>query len=219
MFHYLYCIENLSNGKIYVGKHSTSNLNDNYMGSGRRIKYAIKKYGIGNFKKHILKFCETPEEVLALEKEIVNEEFVRDENTYNLTVGGHGSFLAANLFHEKNPEKRIEQLKIAALHAVEKRNENPILIAKMFEIHSGIFKRLHAEGKIHQYDWTGKHHKKETIQRMQISHCGLHKGSLNSQFGTVWIHHLEQKVSKRIMKEELITCLAQGWVIGRKMKW
>lgn len=45
MFHFVYCVENLVNGKVYVGKHSTSNMNDGYVGSSVLLHRAIKKYG------------------------------------------------------------------------------------------------------------------------------------------------------------------------------
>ena len=77
MIYYLvYQLTNLVNGKIYIGCHMTKNLDDGYMGSGKRIGYAKKKYGIENFKKEILKFCDSPEEMLAEEAKIVNEEFI-----------------------------------------------------------------------------------------------------------------------------------------------
>ena len=38
----VYQITNLINGKIYIGVHSTDDINDGYMGSGDLIKMAIK---------------------------------------------------------------------------------------------------------------------------------------------------------------------------------
>jgi hypothetical protein len=46
MKHYIYKITNLINNKIYIGKHSSKNMNkDNYIGSGYLLLKAIKKYG------------------------------------------------------------------------------------------------------------------------------------------------------------------------------
>lgn len=92
MTFYLYEIVNLINGKKYIGVHQTSNLNDNYMGSGTLIKKAIKKYGIKNFKKNILAFFSSADEMYKKEKEIVNEGFLQEINNYNLCQGGKGGF-------------------------------------------------------------------------------------------------------------------------------
>ena len=51
---YFYRIENTLNGKFYYGVHSTNNLEDGYLGSGKRISYAVKKYGKENLQKVIL---------------------------------------------------------------------------------------------------------------------------------------------------------------------
>ena len=65
MFHYVYEITNNINGRKYIGKHSTNNLNDNYMGSGKALLKAINKYGIENFSKNILIICESEKEAYS----------------------------------------------------------------------------------------------------------------------------------------------------------
>lgn len=87
-FHYLYKITNNINGKYYIGRHSTDNLDDNYYGSGVGIVNAVKKYGIENFSKEILHYCETTEELWELERKIVNAEVVKDKKSYNMAYGG-----------------------------------------------------------------------------------------------------------------------------------
>lgn len=87
-YHYFYKITNTINNHFYYGIHSTNDLNDGYMGSGSRLKIAIKKYGIENFSKEIIKFFNNREELAKYEAEIVTESLVYDPNCYNMIVGG-----------------------------------------------------------------------------------------------------------------------------------
>ena len=72
-------------GKFYIGVHN--NTNPDYLGSGAHLKNAIKKYGKENFRRETLSEG-TREEVLALESNMVTAEFVRSDDTYNVTLGG-----------------------------------------------------------------------------------------------------------------------------------
>ena len=87
-YNYFYKITNLINNHFYYGIHSTNDLNDGYMGSGSRLHYAYKEFGIENFKKEILKFFDTREECAKYEAFIVNEELITDINCYNISLGG-----------------------------------------------------------------------------------------------------------------------------------
>ena len=70
--YYLYKITNLINNKFYIGVHSTEDINDGYMGSGKAIKAAEKKYGLNNFKKEILEYFDSIEEMYNLTQEFLN---------------------------------------------------------------------------------------------------------------------------------------------------
>lgn len=87
-YHYFYKITNTVNNHFYYGIHSTNDLNDGYMGSGSRLKIAIKKYGIENFSKEIIKFFNNRAELAKYEAEIVTESLVHDPNCYNMVIGG-----------------------------------------------------------------------------------------------------------------------------------
>lgn len=77
MIYIVYKITNTVNNKIYVGKHQTEDIRDDYLGSGKILKKAIDKYGVEFFKKEILYVFDEKEDMDYMEKEIVNEEFVR----------------------------------------------------------------------------------------------------------------------------------------------
>ena len=62
-YNYIYKITNNINGKLYIGKHSTDKLNDGYIGSGIRLHQAYNKYGIENFTKEYLVFCDTEDKL------------------------------------------------------------------------------------------------------------------------------------------------------------
>jgi hypothetical protein len=87
-YHFIYKTTNLLSGKYYIGMHSTDDLNDGYMGSGKRLRYSINKYGKKNHKVEYLEFFGTREELAAREKEIVSLNEIAKEKCMNLRVGG-----------------------------------------------------------------------------------------------------------------------------------
>ena len=90
MYYIIYKTTNTVNNKFYIGAHRTESLDDTYLGSGIRLKRAIAKYGRDNFSREILEVCETEELMYTRERELVDTELLRSDNTYNLVVGGRG---------------------------------------------------------------------------------------------------------------------------------
>lgn len=100
MYFIIYEITNIRTGQIYIGQHTTNDLDDDYMGSGVRILNAYKKYGKNIFSKKILHIYDNFEEMDRKEAEIVNEDFIRRNDTYNVVTGGTGWCSAGTLVVE-----------------------------------------------------------------------------------------------------------------------
>lgn len=87
----VYKTANNINNKVYIGVHGDYSGKYNYLGSGIALKSAIKKYGKENFTHSIIKVFTSSEEAYNYEKMIVDAEFVKNPNTYNLAIGGTGN--------------------------------------------------------------------------------------------------------------------------------
>ena len=86
----IYEITNNVNGKVYVGAHSTNDVDDNYRGSGTALLCAYKQYGFENFSKRVIATFDNADDMYEKEAEVVNEAFVANRKTYNMKVGGKG---------------------------------------------------------------------------------------------------------------------------------
>ena len=96
-YYLIYQITNNLNHKIYIGKHKTDCLDDDYFGSGKHLKNAQAKYGLENFTKTILFYCANEEEMNLLERMVVTAEFCAREDVYNIMEGGDGGWDYVNL--------------------------------------------------------------------------------------------------------------------------
>lgn len=97
---------NKVNGKRYIGK---DKFNDpSYLGSGRILVKAIKKYGKDCFFKTILEVCNSDEELNEREKhwiELMNAQ--KSSLYYNIGEGGSGG---DNISNNPNRELFIEKM-------------------------------------------------------------------------------------------------------------
>ena len=88
----LYRTTNNVNGRIYVGVHKVADTTKSraYLGSGVALRPAIKMYGRENFTRATIAEFSCAENAYAAEAEIVTEEFINREDTYNIQFGGKG---------------------------------------------------------------------------------------------------------------------------------
>jgi group I intron endonuclease len=90
MYGFIYLTTNNINGKKYIGMCKYTH-HENYLGSGKLLKQAIKKYGKENFERIILQECHSFDEMSRLEIYWIEYyNAVEDSSFYNLTSGGFG---------------------------------------------------------------------------------------------------------------------------------
>lgn len=229
---YVYKITNLLNNKIYIGVHSTDDLNDGYMGSGTAITNAIKKYGVENFKKEILVDFDTAEVAYRMEKMLVDEKFVKRKDTYNAIVGG---IVGKNImetrrklslagkgrrFTEEHRRKMSEAQKGEKNHMFGKHPSEETR-KKMSEARSG--EKNHMFGKHHSEETRkklseatkGKHLSEETRKKMSEAHKGKRlseehrkkisksrKGEKHPMFGKHHTDESRKKISESLSGEK-----------------
>lgn len=221
MFYTVYKITNKINGKIYIGKHQTKDLEDGYMGSGKLLRRAQEKYGIQNFEKKILHVFETEEEMNIKEKELVTEEFCLLESTYNLCEGGKGGFGYINSTDIRNGfECRLEDpaTRSAIVKSASRGRETQRKLwadrgdwyEKQSKIRSQKTKQYIEDNG---FWWKDKRHTEETKRKISIANSVSQSGSKNSQFGSMWITNGTE--NKKIKSIDLIP---DGWYKGRVTK-
>lgn len=89
LYYIIYKTTNLINGKFYIGKHKTNNVDDGYYGSGKAIRFAVKKYGKENFITEVLYIFDTEQKMNIAERILV---VIDREISYNICPGGNGGF-------------------------------------------------------------------------------------------------------------------------------
>jgi len=220
--HYLvYKTTNLVNGKIYIGKHETDNLDDGYLGSGILIRRAIEKYGEENFKREILFECSSREEMNAKEAELVNEDFLKRDDVYNLKQGGQGGF---DFIIENGLNTNPQNNSIGG-KAFAKRIKEDEQFRAQLRVHwaSNVKRARHEHPEKFRQDganngFFGKHHSQKSIEKIRAK-AHLRIGEQNGSFGTVWIYNESLKQNKKVKKEQADDFFKQGWKLGRRMNF
>lgn len=205
--------------KYYLGMHSTYNLNDGYIGSGKRLWYSINKYGKENHVCEILEHYFTREWLGEREAELVNETTLSDPNCMNLKVGGDGGWSHVLSDMEKHRVTSSSGGKKGIKTLWDKIKNDPTRLAEHRKRSSKHMKNLHGTGLVKYDTFSGRKHRPETIEKMKLIKCGHGVGSSNSQYGTCWVFSTSKKISKKIKKYELLSYAIDGWELGRKFKF
>lgn len=213
--HYIYKTTCNITKRYYIGMHSTSNLEDGYLGSGKRLRYSIRKYGKENHTKEILEFLPTREELIIRESEIVDKILISDKMNMNLCVGGQGGFISSD--GVKKGRKKTDKILLEKYgkdfrKIISKNYQNSLSNNEKKERNEKIKNKL-KEINFNHSTFKGRHHSNESKNKIGKSNSLKQKGKKNSQYGTCWITNGVE--SKKIYKGDLIP---KGWKLGRIIK-
>ena len=197
MIHQLYKITNKLNGKYYIGVHTGDIFKDNYWGSGTILKESISKHGKENFEREVIKQLNNKKDIYKLESQIVNEDFVKNQQTYNVAVGGiggnNGPIVNKKISDSMIGEKHMYYGKKRPNHSAWL-NENPPFKGKTHSKES-LIKMMNNHPntkKIIQYSMDGKFIKEwdsanQASKELKIPHPGkAANGKRKSSGGFIW---------------------------------
>jgi len=212
-YHYIYKTTCSITGKYYVGMHSTDNLEDGYIGSGKRLWLSINKHGREHHSKEILEFLESRKALKDRETQLVNEDVLKDPMCMNLHIGGGGGFNG-----EDHKKKYVKAGSIAGIKRIQELKNDPIWKERIRKERSGRWKNENYRElmlAVSKRSFKEKHHTDESKKKISDK-AKEHTGNKNSQFGTQWITNGIE--NKKIKKTDL---LPENWKIGRfiKKKW
>jgi hypothetical protein len=216
MFYIVYKVTNQLDGKYYIGSHKTKILDDGYMGSGKYLKRAQEKYGVENFNKEILFVFDNAEEMYKKEAELVNEDFLVTENTYNLKVGGFGGWDYIN-----STNQNLYGMNGQTGYGGENLRQSPWIRTDLTGDDRNSIKRKLSMLQHKRYEngvpngFKGKHHTEETKRIIGSKSTINQAGSKNSQYGTCWVW-CESVGNKKIHKDELNEYIQAGWIKAYK---
>ena len=204
--HYMYKTTCKITNRFYIGIHSTTNIDDGYLGSGKRLRYSIRKYGIENHSKEILNFFDSRESLLECEKKIVNIDLVNDGLCMNLKVGGTGGLIGL-------PKKTLDKIRKGASDYMIEKWKNNDFRKKISKILIENTIKNHKKGVINYSTTKNKNISEEHKRKIGDKNKIKQNGEKNSQYGTCWITNGDE--NKKIKKDSLIP---EGWSKGRIIK-
>lgn len=200
-------------GRYYVGMHSTDNLADGYIGSGKRLWQSIKKHGAEQHHCEILEHLPSREALRLRESELVNKELLEDSKCMNIALGGEGGWEHQNSNSEVQRRKCIR----GNIKQAELRLTNPAWVNKVsLAVSTGLLNcwasgaRKPIEG--FNLAFLGRKHSAKSKDKIGQANSAM-IGAKNSQFGTKWMKLNNQVV--KVKSDQIDEHLAKGYVFGR----
>lgn len=190
----VYKTTNTINNYIYVGVHKEKLPNDSYLGSGKLLKRAIKKYGSNAFIRETLYTFPDKSSAYEMERCIVDDIFIRRVDTYNINSGGDGGFDYINNNKEYFVAKRKE--------TVDLWSEQKRLNVNSKKACLGSANGMYGSSRFGEANpMYGKHHSDETRMKIgTILKTKYDNGLINPRKGSTLSEEHKENIAKRNSK-------------------
>jgi hypothetical protein len=206
MKHILYRTTCALTGCYYIGIHSTINVDDGYLGSGKRLRDSIKKHGRHNHQRTILREAKGREELLDLEEQTITKDVLNDPKCLNLSIGGRAGIPGLK---SQTKSDRLKTVWANEEHRSKMSTVNAENARSGWSKPGSREKRIASTSVSSTKMWQSEDLRKAMSERMRL--C---TGEKSSQFGTCWV--VKDGTAKKIKKELLDQYLAEGFARGRK---
>lgn len=174
---FIYITTNMVNGKRYLGQKRIEFGIDwhSYLGSGKHLKRAIKKYGRKNFTRNIVCFCYSEDKLNKAEHDLsVFLNVVESDDWYNLCYGGGGKS------GYKMSEEQVEQLRKRSL----KQMQNPDVRKHLSELakkRNNTDEAKHRQSEMMKKLWQDDDFRKKVIENKSVL-----QGEEHPMYGYQW---------------------------------
>jgi hypothetical protein len=217
-FHYIYKTTCVITGNYYIGMHSTDNIQDDYLGSGKRLTNSINKHGKENHIREILEFLPDRDSLRKREAMLVREDTITDLKCMNLVPGGNSG-------RGWSPEA----CRKGAATSWNKIKNDPVKYEDFVNRSLAVLENARAEGKISSFTAGSEWQKivsaasntptAKAKRKAKMTENGHQQGETNSQFGKIWMYSKTEQKNIKVCRDDVDTHPKSGWLLGRKMKF
>lgn len=195
-YHIVYKTTHIPSSKFYIGRHSTNNVNDNYLGSGIKISRLIKLHSKNEFKKDILIIHDNINDMILSEEYFIRNSW-NDPLNLNMIIGDpyYTGWIEISdevrdklsKIHKGKKLSEEHKEKISKYHKGKKRTQETI--SKMITNHKGM---------------TGQKLSDDHKEKLKISMQAMSAGELNGFYGKTHSDETKAKFSKERKNKILI---------------
>ena len=229
-YHFLYKTINTKTGRYYIGVHSTDDLEDGYLGSGKLLSRAIALYGRDSFTREIIKFHETKDQAYAHERELVTEELIKSRTTYNISVGGNGGNTIAGFTEEErsalSARRSVANIraginrgpKNASYGKSPKQRLTPEAYSRWVENNKRA-RQGRGNGRYGTPPWESPLATEDTLKIWSRADIYFHAWKTNPEWGGTLLSKISDLPYNHGPHDNLVKRFRQGWIPWRDSSW